>query len=82
MDLATSKDLVVLSHKKQSMERMIMHFDTNILQVQFLEALNHELRQKADLASKIKQNTISDYFPTFLVSGLFSLTAWSLSWIS
>ncbi|MBL4886300.1 MAG: hypothetical protein JKY95_17440 [Planctomycetaceae bacterium] len=59
-----------------------MHFDTNILQVQFLEALNHELRQKADLASKIKQNTISDYFPTFLVSGLFSLTAWSLSWIS
>ena len=60
-----------------------MHCDTSFaIQIHFLEDLNLELRQKAATISSLKETTARHYFPMFVVSGLASISAWSLSWIS
>ncbi len=54
---------------------------TTEIQISFLEALNEKLRcEIADRAPLPSRKII--YWPMFLVSGLLSFSAWTLSWIS
>ncbi|MCG6157988.1 hypothetical protein [Rubinisphaera margarita] len=51
------------------------------LRIAFLEALNEQLRREVAQNTRIAR-TRAPYWPMFLVSGLVSLSAWTLSWIS
>ncbi|WP_339744118.1 hypothetical protein [uncultured Rubinisphaera sp.] len=51
------------------------------IQICFLEVLNEKLRREAADHAPTQSRQVN-YWPMFLVSGLLSFSAWSLSWIS
>ncbi|HBN76350.1 hypothetical protein [Rubinisphaera italica] len=51
------------------------------IQISFLEVLNEKLRREAADHAPVQARQIN-YWPMFVVSGLLSFSAWTLSWIS
>lgn len=52
------------------------------MRIKFLEALNEQLRLEAVQQPAPKEPAGSSFWPVYLVSGLMSVSLWTLSWIA